>query len=323
MYKPLVSILIPCYNKVQWIGQAIESALSQTYSNKEIIVVDDGSADRSPEVIQAFGNKVQWEAGPNRGANAARNRLLELSRGEWLQYLDADDYLLPDKLERQINNVDNINDVDVVYSQILLETKEGESIVRKSAEEINPIKKETDIFVNFAKWSFPQTGGVLFKRQTLIEIGGWKEEQPCCQEHELYLRLLMAGKKFVFCKDEDAVYRLIEEKTLSRKDPLKTIKERMRITNTLENWLYSHSMLDPKRQETINISRFECARKAYESDKKLADALIKKIKQSNSAFIPSGNAAPPAYRLLYRMFGFSVAESIGIVKRKIFKGREV
>src|SRR5262245_42280315 len=96
----LVSILIPCYNAERWIAQAIESALAQTGVEKEVIVVDDGSTDRSLDVIRQFDGHIRWETGPNRGGGASRNRLLELARGNWLQYLDADDYLLPDKIAR-------------------------------------------------------------------------------------------------------------------------------------------------------------------------------------------------------------------------------
>src|SRR5437868_11251554 len=101
----LVSILIPCYNAERWVAQAIESALSQTWPEKEVIVVDDGSTDGSLDVIKRFGHLIQWETGPNRGANPTRNRLLELAEGDWLQYLDADDYLMPRKIERQATYV--------------------------------------------------------------------------------------------------------------------------------------------------------------------------------------------------------------------------
>src|SRR5215472_15094253 len=100
--QPFVSILIPCYNAERWIARAIESALAQTWSSKEVIVVDDGSTDDSLNVIRAFDGRVRWETGPNQGGNTARNRLLELAGGEWVQYLDADDYLRSTKLERQI-----------------------------------------------------------------------------------------------------------------------------------------------------------------------------------------------------------------------------
>lgn len=94
----LVSIIIPCYNAERWVAEAIQSCLDQTYSPIEIIVIDDGSTDKSLEVIKSFGHKIRWETGPNQGGNVARNRGLELAKAEWLQYLDADDYLLPDKI---------------------------------------------------------------------------------------------------------------------------------------------------------------------------------------------------------------------------------
>ena len=73
----LVSILIPCYNAERWIAQAVESALAQTYSPTEVIVVDDGSRDTSLAILKSFGNRIRLESGPNRGGNITRNRLLD------------------------------------------------------------------------------------------------------------------------------------------------------------------------------------------------------------------------------------------------------
>src|SRR2546430_4547959 len=84
----LVSILIPCYNAERWVAQAIESALAQTWPDKEVIVVDDGSTDGSLGIIQAFADRIRWEAGPNCGGNATRNRPLRLARGARPQDLD-------------------------------------------------------------------------------------------------------------------------------------------------------------------------------------------------------------------------------------------
>jgi glycosyltransferase involved in cell wall biosynthesis len=95
MDRPLVSILIPCHNAENWIAEAIESGIAQTWPAKEIIVLDDGSTDRSLDIIRGFGERIRSEAAKHRGGNATRNRLLELARGDWIQYLDADDYLRP------------------------------------------------------------------------------------------------------------------------------------------------------------------------------------------------------------------------------------
>jgi glycosyltransferase involved in cell wall biosynthesis len=99
--KPLVSILIPAYNSEEWIGNAIRSAIAQTWQRKEIIVVDDGSSDRTPEVARRFAAKeVAVVSTENQGSAAARNHALQLSQGDYIQWLDADDLLAPDKIER-------------------------------------------------------------------------------------------------------------------------------------------------------------------------------------------------------------------------------
>src|SRR4051812_41844998 len=99
--NPLASVIIPCYQGEPVVREAIDSALRQTYQPTEVVVVDDGSTDASVEVLRSFGGRIRWETGPNRGASAARNRGLELARGELIQFLDADDLLHEDKIERQ------------------------------------------------------------------------------------------------------------------------------------------------------------------------------------------------------------------------------
>jgi glycosyltransferase involved in cell wall biosynthesis len=111
-----ISILIPCFNADKWIAQSIESALAQTWPNKEVVVLDDGSTDGSLDIIRRFDGRIRWETGPNRGGGAARDRLLTLAHGEWLQYLDADDLILPEKITRQVEFLERHTDCDVVCS---------------------------------------------------------------------------------------------------------------------------------------------------------------------------------------------------------------
>src|ERR1700756_4939792 len=101
--KPFVSILIPAYNAESWIADTIRSAIAQTWPYKEIIVVDDGSADGTLEVAQRFAGKdVRVVTKENQGAAAARNHAFKLCQGDYIQWLDADDLLARDKIERQI-----------------------------------------------------------------------------------------------------------------------------------------------------------------------------------------------------------------------------
>ena len=107
--KPLVSILIPAYNAEEWVGAAIASALGQTWRQKEIIVVDDGSTDETLAVVRQFeSNEVRVVTQPNQGAAAARNRAFSLSRGDYIQWLDADDLLSPDKVAHQMQAAEQI-----------------------------------------------------------------------------------------------------------------------------------------------------------------------------------------------------------------------
>ncbi|MEY4916996.1 MAG: hypothetical protein RL616_909 [Verrucomicrobiota bacterium] len=105
--KPLVSILIPAYNSEQWLADTLRSALAQTWANKEIIVVDDGSRDGTLALARSFeslGVKVATQN--NSGASAARNHAFRLSQGEFIQWLDADDLLAPGKITSQMNAID-------------------------------------------------------------------------------------------------------------------------------------------------------------------------------------------------------------------------
>src|SRR5689334_7017183 len=154
--QPFVSILIPCYNAEKWVGHAIESALAQTWPNKEVIVVDDGSTDGSLEVIKSFEDRIKWETGPNRGGNVARNRVLALSRGEWIQYLDADDYLLPNKIAEQLADLGS-KGADVVYSRVIQESLVNGQISQNLALE----PPSDDPWCLLVQWELPQTGAVL------------------------------------------------------------------------------------------------------------------------------------------------------------------
>src|SRR6516225_1986814 len=104
--RPLVSILIPAYNAQEWIADTIRSAIEQTWPCKEIIVVDDGSTDGTTEVARRFVSKeVAVVSIKNQGAAAARNHALQLSQGDYIQWLDADDLLAPNKIERQLGTL--------------------------------------------------------------------------------------------------------------------------------------------------------------------------------------------------------------------------
>jgi len=192
--QPLVSIVIPCFNAEPFIGEAIESALGQTYPHKEVIVIDDGSTDQSLEVIRSFGDRLRWETGPNRMACAARNRGLELANGEFVQFLDADDLLHVDKLEKQVPQA-LANRPQIVYCQWTSELiEEGAGNLQSSSLTYpDPVVQALRKII--------QTSASLYPVSMLSEVQGWREDLTCAQDFDLNLRLACAGASFYQMND--------------------------------------------------------------------------------------------------------------------------
>ena len=177
----LVSIIIPCYNAERWIAQAIQSALDQTWPNKEIIVIDDGSKDSSLDALNAFGEKIRFESGPNRGGCAARNRGIEMARGDWVQFLDADDVMLPDCIAAKMATPHAANErvccaVAVLESELLGHISDGLNLKRYETTDIIRI-------------GTPQTSQPLHRREDLLKVNGFRIGLPCAQEFDLHLRM--------------------------------------------------------------------------------------------------------------------------------------
>jgi GT2 family glycosyltransferase len=306
---PFVSIGIPCFNAERWISGAIESAIRQTWTDKEVIVVDDGSTDESRRRIAEFGERVRLIEGDHRGGNHARNQVLRNARGEWVQFLDADDYLEPDKISRQIAEGSSGEGADILYSPYWFE-RAGDPPERWPSE----VHSKHDLFTQWISWELPQTGAALWRKSALDQLGGWKEGQPCCQEHELYLRALKAGLRFVFTPTIHAVYRLWSEETVCRKDPSRTIRVRTDLIDDARAWLAERNRWTPRHQSVASKACFEMARTLARDD---LDRAVSYFSERRSAGLmnPSGPAAPLAYRLAYHLLGFEKAERIAAMRR--------
>ena len=305
--KPLVSILIPCYNAAPWIRQCIQSALDQTYSNTEIIVIDDGSTDNSANVIESFGDKVRFQRMEHAGGNPVRNGLTQLARGEWLQYLDADDYLLPGKISSQMALIDEAHsDIDVIYSPVIAHDTRcpREDYVIAIGDE------DEDENTTFIRWGAINTGGLLMRRAAVLAVGAWKADQPCCQEHELVSRMMMAGHHFALWNIAQTVYRKHSSETVSRKDPMRVIRLRTEITDKIVDYLESIGKLTDSHREALYIARLESARTAVSRDAGFAYQLSAKAKQGGSWWVSSSPALPFSYQLALKLLGFRRAEGL-------------
>jgi len=306
--KPLVSIGIPSFNSARWLGQAIESALAQTWPEKEVIVVDDGSTDESPDVASKFGSNVQLIVTENRGGNHARNRVLRAASGEWVQFLDADDYLEREKITQQFAEASNGADTDVIYSPTWIED------LGQETREPSPIDPSYDLYGQWLAWQIPQTGGALWRKSALDAIGGWKEGQPCCQEHELYLRALQAGLRFRFAPTPHAVYRIWSEETVCRRDPRQVIRVRTGLMDTLQAWMQSRKLWTAAHARIAGQAFFEMSRTLARHDLSEAAAYFRQRKERGLIHL-AGPAAPRSYRLAHRLLGFTGAERLAAVRR--------
>jgi hypothetical protein len=279
--------------------------LDQIGVESEVIVVDDGSTDGSLEIAHEFGSRIQVLTGPRKGATSARNLAWRQGSGEWVQFLDADDYLESGKIRTQLDEAGADSKTDVIYSSVWIETwKDGASSREKSDTSPND-----DIFTQWIRWRIPQTGGALWRRSALERLDGWKEDQPCCQEHELYLRALMAGMSFHYAPTPGAVYRIWSEETLCRKDPKNVARVRTGLIDTMLDWLTSSQKLTPLHRDAAGQVFFEQARTLARFDLEEAAAYSAERK-ARGFFHAAGPAAPLTYRMIYALAGFKAAERI-------------
>jgi glycosyltransferase involved in cell wall biosynthesis len=199
--EPLVSILIPAYNTDAFVADAIRSALAQTWRRTEIIVVDDGSTDRTAEVCNRFASPaVRVVSQTHQGASAARNTALSLARGDYIQWLDADDLLAPDKLARQIESMGNSPDRRLLLSgawAFFRHRSHGAVFVPTglwadlSATEWLFRKLDHGVFMGIATW--------LVSRELTEAAGPWDTCLLADNDGEYFSRVLLAsaGVRFV------------------------------------------------------------------------------------------------------------------------------
>ena len=199
--QPLVSILIPAYNAADWIAETIQSAIGQTWPRKEIIVVDDGSKDRTAEVARRFASKqILVVSKENQGAAAARNHALHLSQGDYIQWLDADDLLAPDKVEAQIAGLRECDGKRTLLSSswacFNYRPQRARFIPTPLWQDLSPVEW---LFRKIAKNLHMQTATWLTNRELSEAAGPWDTRLLSDDDGEYFCRVLLAsgGTRFV------------------------------------------------------------------------------------------------------------------------------
>lgn len=206
--KPLVSILIPVYNAEQWLAETLESALAQTWQSKEIIIVDDGSTDNTLAIAKTFESPiVKVVSQENRGQSAAENRALQEAQGDFIEYLDADDLLAPDKIERQIKLLGDPSSEFVAageWARFYKSPKEALFIPQPVWADMAPV----DWLVCAWEGHYMMHGaGWLIPRKIAERSGPWNESLSLINDFDYFSRVLLASQGVKFCWGAKTYYR--------------------------------------------------------------------------------------------------------------------
>lgn len=182
---PLVTVIIPTYNRAAWVKEAVASVLAQTYRDYELIVVDDGSTDGTLEAMASLEGHLQvLRRRQQRGVSAARNLGAASARGTWLAFLDSDDLWLPHKLARQM---------DYARTRPNLLICQTEEIWVRNGVRVNPPdthrKVAGDIFLQSLERCLVSPSAVMLHRRLFEEIGGFDETLPAAEDYDLWLRV--------------------------------------------------------------------------------------------------------------------------------------
>ena len=314
--QPLVSILIPCYNAEQWLTETIESALAQTWQNKEIIVVDDGSTDNSLDIAKQFESSiVKVISQENRGGSAARNTAYKACQGEFIQYLDADDLLAPTKIESQIKLLDQEDNVNCIaageWARFYKIPSKAQFIPQPPWADMNPV----DWLV--CTWSgnwMMHPAAWLVPRHIVNQAGLWNESLSLDDDGEYFCRVVLASAGVKFCFGAKSYYRSgspisvsASKSKIAWKSALDVIDLCTDVLLSVENTLRTRQSCAARYQYFIYS--------AYPSSLDLiqqAEDLVEQL--GGSTIKPTGGLV---FQLLSNLMGWKITKHIQIFRSKL------
>lgn len=195
-----VSVVLPVFNRSQWVCEAVDSVLAQTMRDFELIVVDDGSTDATPDALRHYGDRFRLLHQQNRGVSAARNRGVRHGRGKWIAFLDSDDVWLPEKLAAQ---------AAFLQSRPAARICQTEEIWIRNNVRVNPGRRHRkpsgDIFTASLALCLVSPSAVMMEKSLFMETGGFDESLPAAEDYDLWLRISLRHP--VYLIDEPLVVK--------------------------------------------------------------------------------------------------------------------
>ncbi|MBK7681310.1 MAG: glycosyltransferase family 2 protein [Bacteroidetes bacterium] len=300
-----ISVIIPCYNVETYIEEGLLSVLNQTLPAREIICIDDGSTDNTIQIIrnlqEKFPNKIYLYLNEkNRGATYTRNRGLAIAKGDFIQFFDADDILLPDKFEHQIKIISECSfSPDIIVNDFQRKNIDGTFETYTFPAD--------DAWCGLLEGRLGVTTSNLYRRENVIAVRGWTEELLSSQEYDLMFRMLVAGSLVLFDTKIISYNRERISGSITKSDPAGKWIRFINLRERIYNYLSANSMLKPERLESFRKIMFYSIRILYKYNKKEAIKLhqkyIQQIKINEQTLSPSKK-----YLSVYNIFGFRIAE---------------
>jgi len=314
----LVSIIIPCYNAEAYVGDAIESALHQSYEPIEVILIDDGSTDDSLDVIKSYGDQAIWESGKNQGVSAARNLGIEQACGTFVKFLDADDVLPEDAIQTQVEQLKSLDcERASVFGDAQLIDASGEVLRHASFRR----KRDGEDPILYALTVNPGTQYPLHRREHLIEIGGFDESLPWAEDYDLHLRLQLAGIHLEYHPTDVVHVRLHggDDRLTNRKESEFHRNPEAAFARGLDRErkireVYPNGLTEPVR-EHLSRGMWSSGRKALKAGH--PDVAQKYFEHAKDLHPHAIGSDSWAYRLSVRLFGPEVAESLVMKVRNV------
>jgi len=219
---PLVSVIIPAYKVAAFINATLSSVLAQTFTNYEVIVINDGSPDTEDleREIAPYTELITYIRQPNKGAGAARNSGIRVARGEFIAFLDGDDLWLPNFLEQQLSLIGGVGGFDLVYADAV--NLQGSQLSRITNMDVNPSNGVVTPESLIAGTCVVITSSVIARRQSILDVGLFDENFPNSQDFDLWLRLTKQGARIGYQK-KVLVHRRIYEGSLAS-NPIKSFE---------------------------------------------------------------------------------------------------
>lgn len=250
---PLVSIVIPCFNAACYLEETLQSVWTQTFKDYEVIAVDDGSTDGTARLLQAHKSRLRVISTPsNRGASAARNLGTQAARGRYIQYLDADDLLMPETLAQRLETLERTG-ADVAHCpwQFLNETRDGRFFpARVSSGRLSDFPQPIEISLLNDFW-FPPAAALV--RRSAVEGLEWPESLAVLEDVRFWSLLAARGARFEFVPETGAMYRRPRRhRTLSNRVPrLFAIGQYLNARDAEQRWRRNEPLADGYRAALV------------------------------------------------------------------------